>query len=91
MSVPQSPIRDTADRVAMDSLQQLGILETNPGAIWATGHRAHPRGRPVVSENPSTGEAIASVLPASRDDYERMVSASTEAWLRWHMFPAPAR
>src|SRR5690554_885834 len=45
----------------------------------------------VEIPNPATGEVLARVSLAGRDDYEAAVSSSVEAFLRWRTLPAPQR
>ncbi|MGE0142572.1 MAG: aldehyde dehydrogenase family protein [Planctomycetota bacterium] len=70
-------------------LSALGIQRENPGAFdggWiATG------GQLLVSDNPATGAPIAGVRDASRADYDKVVAAAHEAFLRWRQVPAPVR
>ncbi len=70
-------------------LSSLGLTDHNPGvyaAGWADAH-----GETVVSENPATGEPIASVSQGTLDDYEQVVAASQDAFSAWRMLPAPER
>jgi len=45
----------------------------------------------VVSENPASGEAIASVRLADRVAYEAAVTSAVERFQSWRMLPAPKR
>ncbi len=70
-------------------LKELGIEGTNPGAYdgrWIDGS-----GPLLESRNPATGEVIARVRQAGRPEYDRVVAASHEAFLRWRAVPAPKR
>ena len=73
-------------------LAKLGIEDVNAGA--STGHdwwiRDDDGGR-VVSINPSTGEALASVALASENTCDRVIAASAEAFRKWREVPAPKR
>lgn len=73
-----------------DVLTSLGIAETNSG-VYAGQWIESPGGDALVSTNPATGEAIASVTQASEADYEKVMEASQEAFRRWRMLPAPQR
>jgi len=73
-----------------DVLKSLGIAETNSG-VYAGQWIESPGGDALVSTNPATGEAIASVTQASEADYEKVMEASREAFRRWRMLPAPQR
>ncbi len=70
-------------------LDRLGLSAHNSG-VYAGGW-LEAGGETLAIENPSTGETIASVTLASSDDYERVVTSSTETFSRWRMLPAPRR
>ena len=70
-------------------LDRLGLTDENPGAYngsWLT-----TSGDALVSNNPATGKAIASVRDADLPDYDRTVVAAQEAAARWREVPAPVR
>lgn len=73
-----------------DVLARLGLLAENPGAAGASGF-INTRGPAVVSANPATGAALASVRLAGREDYETVVSDAARAFAEWRMLPAPQR
>ena len=73
-------------------LAKLGIDSVNPGAClgpeqWILDQQ----GRELVSYNPTTNEAIASVIQATPDTYARVSAAARQAFLSWRMTPAPKR
>ena len=71
-------------------LERLGIEELNSGVCdgeWVM----EPSGGELVSLNPSTGEPIARVLTAGRDDYERVVNTAQSGFKEWRTMPPPAR
>jgi aldehyde dehydrogenase (NAD+) len=70
-------------------LDSLGISSTNSGAYAGTW--LDTDGRELESENPATGQAIAKIRNASRADYDKVVTAAQEAFLRWREMPAPRR
>ncbi len=70
-------------------LASLGIQDVNPGA--ATGRWIETKGTELASINPTTGERIASVRQASREDYELVVQAAQKAFETWRLVPAPRR
>ncbi|MCW5861448.1 MAG: aldehyde dehydrogenase family protein, partial [Caldilineales bacterium] len=73
-------------------LTQLGLQETNPGACTGPdGWIADPRGKQLVSYNPTTNAAIASIVQATPATYETVVSAAHQAFLTWRSAPAPKR
>ncbi len=67
----------------------LGIESHNSG-VYAGGW-LEATGETVDVINPATGEAIATVTMASRDDYEKAVQSSVETFSRWRELPAPKR
>lgn len=71
-------------------LEELQIQPINSGACgndWLPS----PGGGELVSVNPATGEPIARVLQASKEDYRRIVDDAAAAFLRWRELPAPKR
>ncbi len=73
-------------------LSKLNIQEVNAGACfgpntWLTD----PKGKSLVSYNPSTGEAIASVVQVTREIYDQVVNGVETAFLSWREMPAPKR
>ena len=73
-------------------LEKLSILEVNVGTCFGPdGWIEDPKGQKLVSYNPSTGEAIASVIQATPETYEKVVSAAHEAFFNWRNLPAPKR
>ncbi|MEL7369292.1 MAG: aldehyde dehydrogenase family protein [Myxococcota bacterium] len=74
----------------MDILQELGIKAVNSGACGREWIDA-PGGEEIVSINPSTGEAIAKVIAASPETYDRVVTETEDAFKTWRSVPAPKR
>jgi aldehyde dehydrogenase (NAD+) len=74
----------------MDVLRELGLDEVNSGA-YAEEWIAEPTGGELVSVNPATGEPIARVKMAGREEYERAVVAAERAFAAWRTTPAPKR
>lgn len=73
-------------------LEKLGIKSVNPGAYAGQeGWIADPDGEKLVSYNPATGEAIASVVQATDGTYEKVVGQAAESFKRWRVVPAPKR
>lgn len=73
-------------------LTKLGIQEVNPGACTGPdGWIADPKGKQLVSYNPATNNAIASIVQATPETYERVVSAAHQTFLGWRSLPAPKR
>jgi len=73
-------------------LEKLDLKPMNPGAC--AGPDAwfdDPAGPELVSYNPTTGEALASIRQASPESYERVMQAAGESFLAWRATPAPVR
>ncbi|MFP5331053.1 MAG: aldehyde dehydrogenase family protein [Acidimicrobiia bacterium] len=70
-------------------LASLGLGANNSG-VYA-GEWREGSGEIIEVENPGTGEIIARVMLGSQDDYEAVVTSSTETFDRWRMLPAPQR
>ena len=76
----------------MDFLKELGIENENCGAcIGGEKWTKSPGSKKIDSFNPATGELIASVYQATKEDYENVISASEEAFKSWKKVPAPVR
>ncbi len=79
----------------MQFLEKLGIRTDAPNAGACFGFNewsSHGEDDPVLeSINPATGEVIASVHPASRDDYEKLMQKAVEVSKEWRNIPAPRR
>ena len=73
-------------------LAKLQTKDVNPGACTGPdGWITDPKGKEVVSCNPTTGEPIARVIQAGPDAYEQVVSAAFDQFRTWRMVPAPKR
>src|SRR5512133_3811696 len=73
-------------------LKKLNIQPVNPGACTGPdGWIKDAGGKELVSHNPTTGEAIATVIQATGDSYEHVVAAAHEAYCTWREVPAPKR
>jgi aldehyde dehydrogenase (NAD+) len=73
-------------------LKKLNIKEVSPGASFGADHWIEDKnGAELVSYNPSTGEAIASVIQATPAAYDQVVTASQKAFATWRDVPAPKR
>jgi aldehyde dehydrogenase (NAD+) len=73
-------------------LDKLGIQSVNAGAC--TGPDSwlkDPKGKELISYNPTTGEAIASVVQATAETYEKVAASAQKAFLSWRTVPAPRR
>jgi aldehyde dehydrogenase (NAD+) len=73
-------------------LEKLNIQPVNPGACTgADGWLTDPQGKELISYNPTTGEALAKIVQATPETYEKVTSAAQDAFLRWREVPAPKR
>ena len=73
-------------------LTKLQIEPLNPGACTGPGGWiAEPDGHQLTSFNPTTGDAIATVMLCSPAAYDRVAAAATEAFRAWREVPAPKR
>jgi aldehyde dehydrogenase (NAD+) len=70
-------------------LATLNIQDINPGVM--IGKEAFGSGPIIESYSPVDGKKIASLTSATDDDYERAISAASEAYLTWRTVPAPKR
>ncbi len=73
-------------------LTKLGLQDVNPGACTGpNGWITDPKGKELVSYNPSTGERIASVIQATGDTYKIVSDRAQDTFLTWRNVPAPLR
>jgi aldehyde dehydrogenase (NAD+) len=73
-------------------LDKLNVKDINPGACYGVdGWITDPNGKKLVSYNPSTGEALGTVLQASPETYETIMQKTSEAFKSWRNVPAPKR
>ncbi|MFI5248040.1 MAG: aldehyde dehydrogenase family protein, partial [Nitrospirales bacterium] len=76
----------------LEIVTELGLSAVNPGAStgagWWSSVSAVDR---LESVNPSTGEVIARVTPATAADYERVVGDVQRSFAQWRLVPAPKR
>jgi aldehyde dehydrogenase (NAD+) len=73
-------------------LKKLNIQEVNPGAC-AGPHQwiGDPRGEKLVSYNPSTGEALATIVMPTEKTHEQVTRHAVDAFATWRDVPAPRR
>ncbi len=71
------------------ALKSLGIQAINNGT--STGDHNFSSGEAIASYSPVDGALIAKVRTSSRDDYEKVMAAATEAFKTWRLKPAPQR
>ncbi len=81
---------DIASQFGIDTaLTALGIQETNLGT--STGIENFANGKVIASYSPVDGKLIANVSTTSKEDYERVMTAASSAFLQWRTSPAPQR
>ncbi|MDA1052036.1 MAG: aldehyde dehydrogenase family protein [Planctomycetota bacterium] len=71
-------------------LKRLGIAATNSG-VYSGDWTERPGGEAITSINPATGEPIASIVRASREDYDHCVARAQRTFACWRMTPPPQR
>jgi aldehyde dehydrogenase (NAD+) len=75
-----------------DVLSRLGLSERNPGAWTSAGPLAMRGERETLgSENPATGETLARVALATKEDLDAVIVESERAFGEWRKLPAPRR
>src|SRR5690606_28729135 len=72
-----------------DVLRTRGLEATNPGAYC--GRWLAPGGEAWTVRDPARDQPIADVRLATAAEYEEVVTAAREAFLRWRETPAPVR
>lgn len=73
-------------------LEKLNIQPVNAGAcIGPNEWIMDSKGKEIVSYNPTTGKAIAKVIQATAETYEKVASTAHSTFLAWRNVPAPKR
>ena len=73
-------------------LEKLNLTDVNAGASsGAESWISDPDGEKLVSYNPATGEAIASVIVPTVSTYNQVVDTAAQAFETWRTTPAPLR
>jgi aldehyde dehydrogenase (NAD+) len=73
-------------------LEKLKIQPVNAGACTGPdGWIKDPKGKELISYNPTTGEALATIIQATPESYEKVAAAAHQAFLKWREVPAPKR
>lgn len=76
----------------MDLLKSLHLEQKNSGASTGMHWWSHTKDAgEIISLNPATGEAIASIYNASTKDYEHIIKEAQQTFLSWREVPAPKR
>ncbi len=79
------------DKTVKALLNRLRISETNPGVCTGPEGWLETAAAPITSYNPTTGEPIAQVIPATADAYDHVVAGAELAFATWREIPAPRR
>jgi aldehyde dehydrogenase (NAD+) len=73
-------------------LTALGLSARESGTYLGSGEWSQATGAgELVPTNPTDGEALATVLATTREDYETLVRRAQEAFKVWRSTPAPRR
>jgi aldehyde dehydrogenase (NAD+) len=72
-----------------NTLKALGIKEINEGC--STGQNWFANGEILESYSPVDGKLIATIKTANKADYQKVMTASKEAFAIWKTIPAPKR
>lgn len=73
-------------------LKKLNIEDINAGACAGPGNWIHdPQGTKLASYNPTTGEAIATIVLPTAATYEKVAQHAAESFNTWRHLPAPRR
>lgn len=72
-------------------LAELGLIGSLWGASVGDGKFFATATDSIVSQDPTTGEPLATVRSASSADYKKVISASLQAFHTWCRVPAPRR
>jgi len=73
-------------------LEKLTIESVNPGACnGPDGWIEDLAGKELISYNPTTGEALATIRQATAKSYDQVAQAADEAFRSWRETPAPSR
>jgi aldehyde dehydrogenase (NAD+) len=73
-------------------LENLGLSERNPGTYLGNGEWSGTSPDADIEVfNPSNGERLARVSPASAEDYESLMRRAAQVFTAWRATPAPRR
>ncbi len=81
----------TTNKKRRELLTKLGLAETNPGSCSGPDAWLDSGSEPIISYNPTTGDAIAGVIPANAATYEAVVGQAQTSFAEWRTWPAPRR
>ena len=91
LRVKQSIKKLNTEDSIVDILKSLSLSEKNFGAYGKSGWIETKTAGEIISYNPATAEAIASIYCASTQDYETILNHATESFHTWKNIPAPKR
>ncbi len=80
-----------SENTSLDFLVKLGVSATSQGICTGKEWYGSQENGQYDSFSPVDGKKIASVFKASKDDYEKLVGLSQEAFTFWRKVPAPKR
>jgi aldehyde dehydrogenase (NAD+) len=72
-------------------LDKLHLTAVNQGVSSGPDHWLASAAAPLTSYNPTTGAAIAQVIPADAAAYDAVVASAQTAFRTWRSVPAPKR
>ena len=72
-------------------LERLNIQPVNPGVCTGPDGWLDSGAPPLISFNPTTGESLAAVIPATPQAVEQVVAAARAGFETWRQLPAPRR
>lgn len=72
-------------------LEKLHIQEINSGVCYGADGWLTSEATPIASLNPTTGDVIAAVVPATAVTYDQVVQQAQSGFQTWREMPAPKR
>ena len=72
-----------------EALQALGLKDINEGT--STGSNNFSNGEVIESYSPVDGKLIGKVKTTTKEDYEKVMTTASEAFLSFRNMPAPQR
>ena len=72
-------------------LENLNLLSVNAGASYGAQGWSTTQDQQLISYNPTTEQAIATVNLCSEQDYQHIADKAQQAFLQWRNVPAPQR
>ncbi len=72
-------------------LDKLNLQDVNSGVCTGPDGWLKSNANPIISYNPTNGEPIAAVVPATPETVDQVVNAAQAAFYTWREAPAPRR